>query len=85
LADDQYAAFLCGGTTPLTPALEAELARLSPSSPATDDVTPLPGAGGTVSSGSPSASGLPGPVIAGAGALLTLLLARLLLRRRRRT
>jgi hypothetical protein len=82
LADDQYAAFLCGGTAPLTPALEAELAALTPS-PAPSKGTPLPGAGGTASSGSPSGSGLPGPVIAGAGALAVLLMAALLHRRRR--
>jgi hypothetical protein len=82
LAADQYAAFLCGGTAPLTPALEAELTALSPPSAPTEE-TPLPGAGGTVSSGSPSGSGLPGPVIAGAGALAVLLVTALLHRRRR--
>ncbi|MGY2085502.1 hypothetical protein [Blastococcus sp. SYSU DS0539] len=34
LADGQYAAFLCGGTAQLTPALEAELRALAPAGPA---------------------------------------------------
>jgi hypothetical protein len=84
LADDQYAAFLCGGTAELTPALQADLIALSPP-PASSEGTPLPGSGGTVSSGSPSGSGLPGPVIAVAGTLAVLLMAGLLLRRRRHT
>ncbi len=78
LAEDQYAAFLCGGTAPLIPALEAELAALAVPSAAPTD--PLPGAGGTGGSGS---STLVAALVA-TGAVVLLLAGGLLLRRRRR-
>jgi hypothetical protein len=83
LADDQYAAFLCGGTAPLTPALEAELAAVTPSSPDADEGTPLPGAAGMAAAG----SALPGPAIAAAVAVgLGLIIGTgALVHRRRRT
>lgn len=45
LADDQYAATLCGGTAPVTPPLAAELATLARSTPA-PPAAPSPGAAG---------------------------------------
>jgi hypothetical protein len=80
LADDQYAAFLCGGTAPLTPALEAELTALTPS-PAPSEGTPLPRATGTATEG----SALPGPAIAAAVALGLILGTGRLVHRRRRS
>jgi Tissue inhibitor of metalloproteinase len=78
LADDQYAAFLCGGTTSSTPALEAELAALAGFPPATP-AAPLPGAAGTV----PPGTNLLAPGLLGTGALLLALGGMLVLRHRR--
>lgn len=70
----QYAAFLCGGTAPLTPALEAQLEALVP---ATE--SPLPGAPGRTSAG----AGPPWPATAGVAALaLAVGLGAAVLRRR---
>ncbi len=77
LADDQYAAFQCGGTAALTPALEAELAALAGPS-AAPPADPLPGAAGTTTAG----SNLLVPAVIGTGALALLLGGGLLLRRR---
>ena len=46
LAEGQYAAFLCGGTAELTPALETELRALAAPEEA-PEAAPLPGAAGT--------------------------------------
>jgi hypothetical protein len=78
LADDQYAAFLCGGTAPLTPGLEAELSALSPPSAPTEG---MPRATGTATEG----SALPGPAIAAAVALGLILGTGRLVHRRRRS
>jgi hypothetical protein len=80
LADDQYAAFLCGGTAPLTPALEAELTALSPR-PAPSEEPPVPGAAGPADAG----SALPGPAIAAAVALGLVVGTGALVHRRRRS
>jgi hypothetical protein len=80
LADDQYAAFLCGGTAPLTPALEAELTALSPP-PAPSEEPPVPGAAGPADAG----SALPGPAIAAAVALGLVVGTGALVHRRRRS
>ncbi|TFV76677.1 hypothetical protein E4P39_07115 [Blastococcus sp. CT_GayMR19] len=79
LADDQYAAFLCGGTASSTPALEAELAALA-GSPSGPTAAPLPGAAGTV----PPGPDLLAPRVLGTGALVLALVGLLVLRRRRR-
>ncbi len=78
LADDQYAAFLCGGTAPSTPALEAELGALADVPPGSS-TAPLPGAAGTVLPG----SGLLWPGLAGVGAIALLAGTLALVRRRR--
>ena len=80
LADDQYAAFLCGGTAPLTPALEAELTALSPA-PAPSEEPPAPGAAGPADAG----SALPGPAIAAVVALGLVVGTGALVHRRRRS
>jgi hypothetical protein len=82
LEDDQYAAFLCGGTAPLTPALEAELRSLAgplPSPSATPLASPAPRAAETPTDG-PS---LLVPAVAGIGGLALTLVTALLVRRRR--
>jgi hypothetical protein len=80
LDDGQYAAFLCGGTQPLTPAVEAELAALVPyTAPAWG--TPLPGAAGTA----PARSALPGLAVTAAVTLGLLIGAGALVHRRRRS
>ena len=78
LADDQYAAFLCGGTAPSTPALAAELAALADSPPG-PSAAPLPGAAGTV----PLRQGLLVPGLVGVGAAALLAGTWVLARRRR--
>jgi hypothetical protein len=80
LADDQYAAFLCGGTAPLTPALEAKLTALSPP-PAPSEEPPVPGAAGPADAG----SALPGPAIAAVVALGLVVGSGALVHRRRRS
>jgi hypothetical protein len=80
LADDQYVAFLCGGTAPLTPALEAELTALSPA-PAPSEEPPAPGAAGPADAG----SALPGPAIAAVVALGLVVGSGALVHRRRRS
>jgi MYXO-CTERM domain-containing protein len=77
LADDQYAAFLCGGTGPVTPAIAAELTALA-ERPADLMTAPLPGAAEV----EPAASSPVVPALVGIGALLVLV-AALLVRRRR--
>jgi hypothetical protein len=77
LADDQYRSSLCGGTAPLTPELEAELAALAGPS-AAPPADPLPGATGTTTAG----SNVLVPAVVGTGALALLLGGGLLLRRR---
>ncbi|MDK3255473.1 hypothetical protein [Blastococcus capsensis] len=47
LAEGQYAAFLCGGTAELTPALEAELRALAAPGEAAREAAPRTGAAGT--------------------------------------
>ncbi len=76
LEDGQYAAFLCGGTAPLTPTSEAELAAATAGGG--PPAGPLPGAAGTVASGPDVLV----PALVGAGALAALL--ALVARRRRR-
>jgi hypothetical protein len=78
LADDQYAAFLCGGTGPLTPALTAELVAMA-EGPGDPPAEPSPEAGGV----EPAASRPVIPVVAGIGALLVVGATVLLVRRRR--
>ena len=81
LQKDQYAALRCGGTAPLTPVLEAELAALAgPSAPPAD---PLPGTAGIAGTAGKGLSPLV-PAVVGAGAFVLLLAGGLLLRRRRR-
>ena len=80
LAADQYAAFLCGGTAPLTPALEAELTALS-AAPAPSEEPPAPGAAGPADAG----SALPGPAIAAVVALGLVVGSGALVHRRRRS
>jgi hypothetical protein len=74
LDDDQYAAFLCGGTAPSTPALEADLAAL-----AAPSATRLPGTAGTIAPGTDPLV----PGLLGVGALVLVLGGVLVLRRRR--
>jgi hypothetical protein len=78
LADDQYAAYLCGGTAPLTPGLEAELQALAPATDPVPAAAPSP-VGTTAAEAGP---GLLVPAIVGAGGLAVLALAVLLVRRR---
>ena len=78
LADDQYAASLCGGTAPSTPAVEAELAALADTPPS---AAPLPGAAGTV----PPGPGLLGIGLLGIGAAGLLAGTWLLVARHRRS
>jgi hypothetical protein len=78
LAEDQYAAFLCGGTAPSTPALEAELGALADVPPGSS-AAPLPGAAGTV----PPGSGMLVPGLVGVGAAALLAGTWVLVRRRR--
>ena len=80
LAEDQYAAFLCGGSAPWTPELDAELAALAgpPAGPeAVSD--PLPGDAGLAPAGSSPLL----PVLAGVGAVVVLAGGVALLLRRR--
>jgi hypothetical protein len=79
LADDQYAAFLCGGTGPVTPAITAELTALA-DGPNETSAAPRPGAAGVRSA---DAGGML-PVLTGAGAIVVLAGAAVLLRRRLR-
>jgi hypothetical protein len=79
MADDQYAAFLCGGTGPVTPEIEAELTTLA-DVPEEPPAAPLPGAACVEQSAS---SGLL-PAFAGVGAVVVLAGGALVLRHRLR-
>lgn len=79
LPDGQYAASLCGGTTQVTPGLEAELEALA-GLPADPGITkdPLPGVAGIELASSSRVA----PALAGVGAVVVLTALALLLRRR---
>jgi hypothetical protein len=79
LAEGQYAAFLCGGTTELTPALEAELRTLAARETAPHEATPRPGAAGTE-----LADGRPTTALLAVAAVVVLGSAAVLLGRRLR-
>ena len=79
LTDDQYAAYLCGGTATLTPDLEVELQALAAATTPTATVDPLPRAASAPEPG----PGLLVPMVVGGG-FAVVLLAVLLLRRHRR-
>jgi hypothetical protein len=79
MAEDQYAAFLCGGTGRVTPEIEAELTALA-DGPNEPPAAPMPGAAGveqSASSGTLSA-------LAGIGAVVVLVAGTLLVLRRLR-
>lgn len=82
LAQDQYAAFLCGGTAPLTPALETELRSLAGTTtdPVGETTTPPPADAGPTPR--PEGSAVPGPVVAAAVLVLAAGTAVLMYRRR---
>jgi hypothetical protein len=89
LTDGQYAAFLCGGTAPLTPAVEAELQALGPAAAPTSPGEPAAEASGSARDPRPgvsgtdlAGSGVPLPAVVGGG-LAVLALAGLMIRRRR--
>jgi len=79
LTVDQYAAFLCDGSAPSSPQLEAELAALAarPPSPGLP-ATPLPGGAGIEPAGANPLL----PALVGVGAVVALVAAGLLIRRR---
>lgn len=82
LADDQYYAYLCGGSAPLTPELEAELGPLRPvaaSPPPAAPVEPRAAATSSPDRDGPAAALL----VLGGGAVLVCAGALLVLRRRR--
>jgi MYXO-CTERM domain-containing protein len=82
LEDDQYYAYLCGGSAPLTPQLEAELGPLQPVAPATVPATPVePRAGATTAPDRDGPS--PAILVPGGGVVLLGAGALVLLRRRR--
>lgn len=88
LADDQYAAFLCGGTAPLTPALEAELAEWSPSSPPLTSSLPAPSQEARLPGAAERAAAEPaltGPVVVAVALVLVVGATALAYRRRRST
>jgi len=86
LEDDQYYAYLCGGSAPLTPQLEAELGPLRPVAAGTVPEPATPVEPRAASTTSPDRDG-PAPVLLIAGGAAVLLVAGalllLLLRRRR--
>jgi hypothetical protein len=79
LAEDQYAAFLCGGTGPVTSEIEAELTTLT-DVPDEPPAAPLPGAAGVEQSASSGSL----PALAGIGAVVVLVAGTLLVLRRLR-
>jgi hypothetical protein len=83
LEDDEYAAFLCGGTGPATPELETELAALagSPTDPEPAP-GPLTGTGGP-DSVEPSGTASFVPALATTGTLALIVSGGMLVRRRR--
>ncbi|WP_040338738.1 hypothetical protein [Candidatus Blastococcus massiliensis] len=83
-ADDQYFAYLCDGTGPLTPELEAELAALGPASaPAPAPAPPEPRAAATPTDDGPDDDGPLAAILVAAAAALLGAGALLVLRRRR--
>jgi hypothetical protein len=79
MAEDQYAAFLCGGTGPVTSEIEAELTTLT-DVPDEPPAAPLPGAAGVEQSASSGSL----PALAGIGAVVVLVAGTLLVLRRLR-
>ena len=81
LEDDQYYAYLCDGSAPLTAELEAELGPLQPAAPATEAATPVePRAAATTA---PDRDGPTPALLVLAGGAVLLGAGALLLRRRR--
>ena len=84
LEDDQYYAYLCGGSAPLTPQLEAELTALGPVTPATGPGPAAPVEPRAAATTSPDRDGSAGALLVlGGGAVLLLGVGALVLRRRR--
>lgn len=82
LEDDQYYAYLCDGSAPLTPELAAELGPLQPAAPATVPVTPVEPRAAAATA--PDRDGpAPALLVLGGGAVLLGAGALVLLRRRR--